>query len=99
MYRSKPSLSYTDGKSNRTLQTRTLQIACKTHDVTDTGLGTAAKNVHLYSKTDDSCLWTILGPVYTFGWQEGYAGGNLGKKGQELSPPAPIFPIEILLWL
>lgn len=69
------------------------------HDVTDTGLGAAAKNVQLYSKTDDSCLWKLLGPFHTFDWQEGYEGGNPGKKGQELSPPAPIFPIEIPLWL
>ncbi len=61
--------------------------------------GTAAKKVHLYSKTDDSCLWKILGPACTFGWQEGYDDGNLGKQGQGLSPPSPIFPTEILLWL
>ena len=101
MYCSKPSLLYPDGKSDREFHTQELckfHSVCKTH-VTDTGLVTAAKNVHMYSKTGDSCLWKILRPVYTFGWQEGYEGGHLGKKGQGLSPPAPIFPIEILLWL
>jgi len=46
-----------------------------------------------------AALCRTLGLFDTFGWQEGHEGGNLGKKGQELSPPAPISPIEILLWL